>query len=312
MELNVAYSCNEGYVPHTGISIISLLENNKSVDTIKIYFIEKDVSKDSLELLKRIAYNYGRQLIIISFSDIAYNLKVENCGRHIETVYAKLYFGNISGVDKLLYIDSDTVVIGSLVELFQTNMESNLFGLVKTITKDSVLKLGLEKSDPFYNDGIALVNVKLLRENEIEQKFNDLIKQFNGDPPVLSEGVINVVCKNKILTIHPKYNFSPIFYMFSKKKLREIEGSNHYYSDEEIDDAINNPIIIHYLSGWFKRPWELNCTHPLKKEYLYFKSISPWSDIPLSKPHFNIKALRMKIFHYLPISVMNFLKSNNN
>ena len=106
MELNIAYSCNDAYVPHTGISIISLLENNKSFENINIYFIEKDVKQDSINLLESVVKCYNRNFIVVPFNEIASKLKVNTLGRHIETVYAKLFFVNLIGIDKILYLDS--------------------------------------------------------------------------------------------------------------------------------------------------------------------------------------------------------------
>ena len=47
--MNIAYSCNDYYVPQTGISMISLFENNKEVDDICVYLISKDISKENVE-----------------------------------------------------------------------------------------------------------------------------------------------------------------------------------------------------------------------------------------------------------------------
>ena len=307
--LKVAYSCNEAYVSHTGISIISLLENNKEFKEIHVYFIEKDVSNESCEILRKIVERYNRKLIVVPFLDICYNLKTNQLGRHIETVYSKLFFGNILEVDKLLYLDSDTIINGSLSDVWEQDLGDNYFGCVKTITRDYNKALGLNESEVFYNDGIAMVNTAKLRDDKMEAKFLKFIAKYDGNPPVLSEGVINVVCRDRILAIHPKYNFSPMFYMASNKKIQKIVKSKDYFTEDELNESRKNPIIIHYLAGWFLRPWEVDCTHPLKDKYLMFKSLSPWKDVPLVKKKKTMSAKKMEIgYKYLPLWAFNFLR----
>jgi lipopolysaccharide biosynthesis glycosyltransferase len=307
--LNIAYSCNEAYIAHTGISILSLLQNNTHFEEINIYFIHIDVAQSSLEKLQKLVSSDNRILHLIPFDKICGNLNISEIGRHTETVYAKLFFGNIKGVDRIFYIDSDTVIQGPLDDAWDMDLKNCYFGLVKTMTRDSNELLGLSKEATVYNDGVAMVNAKLLREDAMEEKFLAFIDRFNGKPPVLSEGTINVVCNGKIATMHPKFNFSPIFYMGSNKKLFKILKSKTYFTNKELSEARENPIIIHYLSGWFLRPWEKNCTHPLKDRYLYYKSASPWAHVPLQDKKLTKSAKRMKLgFKYIPVWLFHLLR----
>ena len=45
MELNVLYGCDENYAPYTGVSMTSLLENNKHLDVIRIYVAAQGFSQ---------------------------------------------------------------------------------------------------------------------------------------------------------------------------------------------------------------------------------------------------------------------------
>jgi len=301
--MNIAYSCDENYVQHTGISIISLLDNNQESAEINIYFIERNVSEKSLELLNRIVASYGRKFFVIPFEKISFRLKTAHVGRHVETIYAKLFFGNIKNLDKIFYLDSDTIVTNSLETLWNTNLDGFYFGCVKTITKDPCEALGISKSEDFFNDGVALVNTAALREDKMEDKFLQYISRFNGNPPFLSEGTINVVCKGKILALNPTYNLSSGFLMFQNEDLRVVACQPlNFYSDEQLESAKTNPIVIHYLAGWFKRPWEKGCSHPMKAHYEKYKAQSPWRDEPYTARRLSLKIKILRIaYHILPV-----------
>ncbi|MDX1828784.1 MAG: glycosyltransferase family 8 protein [Lutibacter sp.] len=306
MKLNIAYSCDEAYISHTGISIVSLLENNKEFEEIDFYFVAKDVSQKSLDLLKKLVNSYGRNLIVVSFYDICGDLKIKALGRHIETVYAKLFFARIKEIDKVLYIDSDTIINDSLKEFWETDLTNDLIGGVETYTVDAKKLLNLSKSDKFINDGVALINLKEFRKQNIETKFIECIAEYNGNPPVLSEGVINKVCKGKIKVLHPKFNLMSGLITYKKNRFLNI---TNYYSKTVIKEAIDKPVIIHYLSAFYNRPWDKNCTHPMKEKYLYYKSISYWKDEPLQskKMIFRLRVIKF-LYDYFPNIILDFIR----
>ncbi len=279
--MNIAYACDDNYIAHTGTSIYSLLDNNREANEIIIYLISVNISESNIQEIKKIVNQFNRTLKVIAFKELCPDLKLASTGRHIETVYAKLFFGNIQKIDKIIYLDSDVIINDSLEEMWNIDLGDNYFGLVKTITKHSVKNLGLKEADSFYNDGVAIVNSKKLREDNMQEKFLKFIAKYNGNPPVLSEGTINVVCFNSIKTIHPKFNFASSFLMYNNEGLKVLSCEKEYYPDEIIDEARKNPVVIHYLAGWFLRPWEKNCTHPLKNKYYKYKQYTIWKDDPL-------------------------------
>ncbi len=310
MKLNIAYACDNNYISHTGISLLSLLENNQTFAEISIFVISVGISSENIVHLQNIVDDYKRKLIVIPFEILCPDLKLSNVGRHIETVYAKLFFGNLQECDKIIYLDSDTIIKSSLEEMWSIDLEDNYFGLVKTVTKDYSEMLGLPTTEVFYNDGIAIVNASKLRKDNMQKEFLKFIESYNGNPPVLSEGTINVVCKNKIKTIHPKFNFGSSFFMLKNKELNVISNEEEYYPEHVLNEARKNPVVIHYLAGWFKRPWEIGCTHPLKHEYLNYKKKTIWKDDELIAKKLPLKFAFLKLLSaLLPSRVLKVIIS---
>ena len=177
--MNIAYSCNDYYVPQTGISMISLFENNKEVDDICVYLISKDISKENVDCLQKIAESYKRDFVEVKFNDIAYDLNLSNTGRHIATIYTKVFFPRIDGVEKMIYLDSDTVVVGSLQELWDMPLEDYYMGVVETLPTRFYEELELPKGDRFFNDGMAICNVAYCRENNLIEKVLKVVEGFS-------------------------------------------------------------------------------------------------------------------------------------
>lgn len=277
--MNVAYSCNDYYIPQTGISMISLFENNRDVDSIVIYLISKGVNESNQAILYKICSKYGRELKVMEFDDIAYDLKLSATGRHIATVYTKVFFPRIEGVDKMIYFDSDTVVVGPLKELWDMPLDDVYMGVVETLPTKFYKELGLPKGAPFFNDGMAICNVDYCRKHDLIGQVNKVVEEYGGNPPTLSEGALNKVCYGKVKYISPRYNLmAGILYLCSLDS-GYMSNIYHYYSKEELEDSCQHPVLIHYLTAFYNRPWFTPCTHPYRDEYDKYKSISPWKDM---------------------------------
>lgn len=64
-KLNVLYQFNEKYVPYAGVSLTSLLENNKEVEKLTIYILPEGISDDSEKILRKLAESYHREIMFV-------------------------------------------------------------------------------------------------------------------------------------------------------------------------------------------------------------------------------------------------------
>ncbi|MCR4923909.1 MAG: glycosyltransferase family 8 protein [Lachnospiraceae bacterium] len=297
MVINVAYACNEAYIEQQTVSLTSLFENNKERGEIHVYFIDMGITEKSGDELKKLADKYGQRLHILSFKSIAYDLDVKDTGRHTESVYAKLFFGRIKGIDRILYLDSDTVVTDSLKPLWEMDLGDCVLAGVETIhTAKDNKAMGLLPEEKAINDGVVLMDLVKWREGDYLTKCFDYIKKYRGRPPVLSEGTINNVCRGKIKILDPRYNLMNAIVAAKAKKIRIVTGRK-YYSQHIIDEANKAPVIIHYLSGFVNRPWCKNCKHPLKDEYLKYRAMTKWGKAPLTDKKVSLRLRVISIMY---------------
>lgn len=297
--MNIAYSCDNAYIEQTGISLISVFENNKDEKEIVVYLISKGITKENIEILDSICKSYNRSLIVVKFEDICFDLPPCSVGRHLETIYAKVFFSRIEGLDKVLYLDSDVVVVGNLKPLWETDLSEKYMGVVETTYTKGKKALGIPRSTPFFNDGVVLVNVDYCRENNLISKVIEQVNAFGGNPPVLSEGVLNKICGQNVKYISLRYNLISGNLYFGLYDYDYLFEQLHY-EKEDLIDSCENPVIVHYIAGFYNRPWCKKCTHPFKEFYLYYKSISPWKDSPLQDKDLSFKikvaGLAYKVF----------------
>lgn len=300
MNINVAYACNEAYMEQTSVSLISLFNQNAK-DSIEVYFIDMGITEESAKELHDLVGGLGGSLHIIPFDDIAFDLNVNKTGRHTQSVYAKIFFGRINGIDKILYLDSDIIIADSLHPLWDMDLGECVCAGVETIhtIKDNE-KMGLLPEERAINDGMVLMDLAAWRRGHYLEKCLTYIDEKDGQPPVLSEGTINAVCRGKIKIISPRYNLMSGVVGANTKKLEAITGRK-YYDQKTIDDATKKPCIIHYLSGFYNRPWCKECSHPFKDKYLAYRAKSKWASKPLQDKKLPTRVKLVGFFYkYLP------------
>lgn len=310
MNMNVLYSTDENYVRHAGVSILSLLHHNRNFKEIIIYIIENNLTDESKEKLFSIAEKYkNSKIVFISFEALCKRLKVgENSGL-APSGYARLFISVLDNVDKILYLDCDTVVNRPLEKLWMTSVEKYYLGGVQdNPAKYMVCAIGMDCNDRYINSGVLLINLKKWRESGVEQKFIDFIAKYRGEVPHHDQGIINGVCRGKILILEPKYNMMPQFLEFKERQIKQLFHIKKYYTQNELDEAGQNPFIIHYISKFYDRPWFEGCTHPMKNMYQKFLEKSPWdASLYPSKVNVGVK-IRKFIFRHMPVSFYIFFE----
>ena len=63
-KLNLVYSTDDGYVQHLAVSMLSLLENNRHIEEIKVYILDNQISEGNKNELKKICDQYKRLSLI--------------------------------------------------------------------------------------------------------------------------------------------------------------------------------------------------------------------------------------------------------
>lgn len=307
MELNIAYSSDNNFIRHVYISIKSLFESQGN-NNINIYLVDNSISNENKNLLNQLAESFNREITYLSFDEIERDLQgVTLWGGSLST-YARLFLARLIKKDKVLYIDGDTVVVDDLSSLFTLDISKYYMACVQDTAGPKYREeVGIDYHNKYINAGVALLNLKKWREENLEKKFLSFIHEFNGSVPCCDQGVFNGVCKGKILILPPKYNVMTPILTFSALESKRLFEIPEYYSQNEIDDAKNSPIIIHYTGGLYVRPWFKNSDHPKKDIYIKYLNESPWKDVSLTKQDIGLRTKMMKFAYFnLPFNIFIF------
>lgn len=268
--MNIVYTFDDNYSGITIISLYSLLSNNVEVDELNIYIVDCGIKEISKSLLEKIVYDFGRKIFFVEAIDLTKKIPFELPVRYWSTVcYVRLFFSEmLPGVERILHIDCDTIVRGSLNDVYQTDLGNNVCAACYDCLASPKRALGFSKEEAYFSNGFILFDLNKIRKNNYEILFVDYIKNKNGILPHLDQDVISAVLKGKIKTLPPKYNVMSVTLFFKEESCDLFEISEPYYTKEEIVESLDAPIVIHFVGyRYYSRPWTPTCYHPYNKEW---------------------------------------------
>ena len=310
MDMHVLYFCSDTFVQVAAVSIISLLENNKDIDNITIWIIDDGISEGKKNQLFAMIKPYGRFLKFIPAPDPSDFFHFRFQSRYqMGHSYMRMCVGSLlpNDVEKLLILDSDTLVCGNLKELWNIDLCNHILAGVADCVNVKAFKhrFLLDDDDIYCNAGMFLVNMKAWRANSIEQKICKTIQENKGNIFFFEQTLMNFACKGRILKIDAKYNSYTLFYAFKYKNLIRWRRPTNFYTEKEVTEAGNNPIIIHFTRNFYmtSRPWVVSCEHPLTSEYRKYMALCPWNDIEVDTRS-NWQKFKYSLFHFIPQSLL--------
>ena len=315
--MNIVYSSSDLFSEITAVSIISLLKNNIG-ENIHIYVINNGIKPKNQKRLKKLVCDYEQKLDFLPLPDIEKLVgRKINVGRWNISTFGRCFLCSImpESVDKMLFIDADTIVRHSLSDIYNADMRGKaLLGVDDCRGGAYRRNIGLPSKHEYINCGFMVVDLKKWRELEIEQECIDFINEKNGDITYMDQGVLNGVLGNKNLIglIPPCYNAQRLYFDFSYNDFIRLRKPSFHYKQADYERAINDPVLVHFTTCFFTgtRPWNKEDRHPFKKEFLEYKGLTPWgNDEFWPDDRKKAKKLMTTISNILPKPVMIFVIS---
>ncbi len=278
--MNILLTIDDNFVPQLAANICSVCENNEKMDEISFFIFDNGISRSNKDSLSDFVGTYNRSITFISIAGFMDSLGFEfDTTGWNEIVLARLLMSRFlpDNINKVLYLDGDTIVRNDLGSLWETNIEEYTLGAVMEPTANGLRRkeLGIG-GRPYYNAGVLLVNLENWRKSEAEERIlqycaNNAKKLFAND-----QDAINVVLKNEILPLSPSYNFSNVFIYYPFKTLHSLMPE--FSTKEDFHKAKANPCIVHFLGE--ERPWRKGNTHAFKADYGRYLEKTPWRNAP--------------------------------
>lgn len=296
--MNVVYASNDAYARHLATSMCSLFDKNRGAASITAHVLSLGLSEGSRKGLREMAQRYGRNLVFAEMGDLKgrFGFHVDTGGYDI-SIMSRLFMGEAlpDSVEKVLYLDCDTVVARPLGRLWKEELDGAVMGAVMEPTIYEAVKdsIGLGREQPYFNSGVLLVDLRAWREQRVQERLLEFWREKGGKLFASDQDVLNGALKGEIKSLAPRYNFFTNYRYFSYDDLVAHSPSYAAVTKEMFAEAKRHPAIIHYMGD--ERPWVRGNFNHYRKAYEHYLAQTAWAGTPREKG----RELYMAAYHGL-------------
>ena len=273
LSLNIMYTANERYIERMLASMCSLILNSK-LEKINFHIVESGFSEDNKKRICDFINNYKN--VSVDFypfdEEMISGYNIPNW-RETQISNARLFYASIvkekhPDAKNLLYIDSDTLVLGDL-----TGLESYNDCLICATQEDHAKKIHYKKKyglKEYYCSGVLYLNLDKWIKLGYEEKVKEYMSNHKDIKLVYpDQDLLNLMFEGQITTLPTKYNVS--VYPFYFKRL----GASLFYIGKQAKGSVaikakQNPSIVHSLGLYNIKFWHNSRVNPLKKYYIKY------------------------------------------
>ena len=203
---------DNNYAPYLAVCITSICKNTKSY--INIYILDGGISKENkakIQSLNKKFKNFSIEFLSINTDEHFKNFSIPK--NLTLSTYNRLLIPKLKPeLKKVIYIDSDTIVLNDIYELYSENLENYALGAIWAKSRKSYntdTKIPMELSDEFkyFNAGVLLIDIEKWNKNNITNSLFDIQNKYQNKILHADETLLNKYFDNNYKILDLKYNF---------------------------------------------------------------------------------------------------------
>ncbi len=248
--MNILVTLNSGYVSPlcTMLKSIAYSDTQSKID---LYIIHSSLTLKDFQKINAVTINTDITLHPIKVDDTLFD-GAPTCKRISKETYYRIFASELlpKNLDRILYIDPDTVILNSLDDFYETDFDGNVIIGAKHFDGAMDIwnrkRLFMKKSERYINAGIMLFNLKLMRKIFSKEKVFEIINKKKHILFLADQDVINIM-------------YDGLIGLFDENVINLDERCFARLADKmSFEKAIKyvekNTVIIHY-NGKYK-PWK--------------------------------------------------------
>ena len=223
------------------------------------------------------------------------------------TAYFRLLAGRLlpDTIDRVIYLDSDVLVREDLGWLWEQELGNDWCLAVPDIACPYIdarradcnfrqsspylavlapvanwQQHGLDPAAPYFNSGVMVLNIRRWREESVEVRLLDCLREHRRYVWCWDQYALNVVFGGQWRSLPARWNQGAHIYEFPDESHSPIEQT-------QFVEARDRPAIIHYTTEW--KPWHYANGHPRRD--LFFEQLdrTAWRGWRPDRPPFSLR-----------------------
>ena len=254
--MNLLFSINQKFVPLWSQCMATILRHG-GADRYDLYVLHSDLTEADGARMRAVLRPQDSCTLVPVPDDLFEGFPAS--GRYPLQIYYRLAAPLVlpAELDRILYLDVDTVILNSLEPLYTSDFGGTAFMACshtrKFMDKVNQARLGLEEGVRYLNSGVLMMNLTLLRQIVHLEDIRDYAEQYRRRLILPDQDILTALFGNRALVLDSRiYNMTDRLYL----RCNATPGEKI-----SLDWVGRNTVVVHYLGR--RKPWQKNYIAPL-------------------------------------------------
>ena len=289
----VLVAADENYVRPLAVTLLSAAQTLRAGSQLRVVVLDGGIEASSWAGLCETLVDYPISVESIRpdgrlFDDLGISHHISH------TAYFRLLAGQLlpPEIDRVIYLDSDTLVQEDLNQLWELDLGSNyclaavdiacpfidasshtesargaLPWLAAFNPVSNWRELGLEQESLYFNSGVMVLNLDRWRREKIHRKLLSCLRENPSHVWCWDQYALNVVFANQWKQLDARWNQGAHVFEYPSDDAMPIPA-------EEFAVMRDHPAIIHFTTEY--KPWDFESTHPLRSRFFETLDQTAW------------------------------------
>lgn len=287
--LDLACAADEAYAPHSAAMLHSVLAN-RGEGELRIHYLHgPSFPERSAELIRGMVEAREASISFLSIPDERV-AGLPEMDFVTSAMWYRIFLPELlGGVDRVLYLDVDTIAVDSIEPLWRIDLAGSHVAAVTNVFymrshAERATQLGIEPAD-YFNSGVVLMNLDLMRRDDSSTALLDYATDHASELAWPDQDALNVVLGKGRIRLHPRWN--------CMNSVLQFPWAGEVLGAGAVEEARARPAIRHFEGPTINKPWHHGCESPMRDVYLEHRRETPWPEVEMegAKPANVVKRL---------------------
>jgi lipopolysaccharide biosynthesis glycosyltransferase len=275
--LDIGCSADEAYAPHSAAMLHSVIANRGDSELRIHYLHGPSFPERSAELIREMAEAGGAAISFRSIPD-ARIAGLPEMDFVTSAMWYRIFLPELlPDVDRVLYLDVDTIALDSLEPLWDIDLAGSYVAAVTNVFymrshARRPVELGIEPDD-YFNSGVVMMNLDLMRRDDSARALFDYAAGHAAELAWPDQDALNVVLGGRRVELHPRWNCMNSVLLFP--------WAADVFGADVVEEARARPAIRHFEGPTINKPWHYRSESPMRNVYFEHRSQTPWPEVEI-------------------------------
>ena len=296
--MHLLLCCNDTYLQHLFVALTSLAEQpSRYVYEVVVVMQGGDpathdrIAREALARYEHVRVAFRR---FIPDPSLVLPIRIH----YTIDIFTRLWVADFFAeeVDRVLYLDSDLVIVESLDPLWETPLRDRTIGAVSIPGSTRCRLFDIPEAAGYFNSGVMLIDLGRWRKTRAFDRLMAFIQANHARLIDPDQDALNAVLHHERTPLDHIWNVITPFYLPHHDLL---------LGPAELERVRRQARIIHFNGA--SKPWSYFCRHPRRDVYWRILRLTPWRDFqPADRTMFN--RMRRSIAMLIPGRLKRLLR----